>query len=109
MIGPQRVTSIDAGIHLSAGMRVVLFNQDEESCARLRDAIEQDYGFVLAGVCQEWPACEVLLDRFVPELLIANVSQVPPKYVEKLSASEFPVLVGLWRKMSRENSRRNIR
>ena len=81
MIGPQRVTSIDAGIHLSAGMRVVLFNQDEESCARLRDAIGQEYGFVLAGVCQEWAACEVLLDRFVPELLIAesggDPSQIP--------------------------------
>ncbi len=95
MIGPQRVTSIDAGIHLSAGMRVVLFNQDEESCARLRDAIGQEYGFVLAGVCQEWAACEVLLDRFVPELLIASLAEIPPKYLEKLADFEFPVLIGL--------------
>jgi LytTr DNA-binding domain len=95
MIGPQGVTPIDAGVRTSTGMRVVLFDRDDESCARIRAAVERDYGFVLVGACREWPACEVLLDRFVPELLIANVTHVPPKYLEKLSASDFPVLVGL--------------
>ena len=110
MIGPQGVTSIDAGIRMSTGMRVVLFDQDDESCTRFVLPVEQDYGFVLAGVCREWPACEVLLDRFVPELLIANVTQIPPKYLEKLSASEFPVLVGLREENDPSgDSQRNVR
>jgi LytTr DNA-binding domain len=95
MIGPQAVTSIDAGIRMSAGMRVVVLDRDEECYARIRAAVEEDCGFVLVGVCREWPACEVLLERFVPELLIANVAQVPVKYLDDLSASEFPVVVGL--------------
>ena len=95
MMGSRGVTAIDTGIRMSPGMRVVLLDQDEERCTRFRAAIEQDDGFVLAGVCQEWQACEVLLDRFVPELLIASAEQIPPKYLEKLSASEFPVLIGL--------------
>ncbi len=95
MMGAQGLTAIEAGICIGRGMRVVLFDQDLEIRATVRATIEQDRGFVLAGECREWPVCEVLLDRFVPELLIASVPHVPPKFLEKLSNAAFPVLVGL--------------
>ena len=96
MMGPQGVAAVNTGARVGRGMRVVVFDQDAEIRAKVRDALDQDRGFVLAGECREWPACEVLLDRFVPELLIASVTQVPSRFVEKLSDSAFPVLVGLW-------------
>jgi len=67
MIAPPGVAPVDTGIHMARGMRVVLFDQNAEIRANVRAAIEQDHGFVLAGECREWSACEVLLDQFVPE------------------------------------------
>jgi hypothetical protein len=78
-------------------MRVVLLDEDAEVRAKVRAAIEWDYGFVVAGESWEWLGCEILLDRFDPELLVARVNQVPAKFMETLSATEFPVLVGLRR------------
>jgi two-component system, LytTR family, response regulator len=77
------------------GMRVILLDEDAEVRAKVRAAIEWDYGFVMAGESGEWPGCEILLDRFAPELLVARVKQVPSKFIENLSETEFPVLVGL--------------
>jgi hypothetical protein len=76
-------------------MRVLLFDQDAETCRKVVAAIDHDRGYVLAGVCRDWPGCEVLLDRFVPELLIASMSHIPSEFLERLSALEFPVVVGL--------------
>jgi two-component system, LytTR family, response regulator len=95
MTGPQGVASVDTGIHVGRGMRVVLFGQDADIRAKVHAAIDQSGGFVLAGECREWSACEVLLDRFVPELLIASLTQVPSGFLQKLSDSEFPIVVGL--------------
>jgi hypothetical protein len=94
MIRPHKVT---ASMKMPRGMRVVLLDEDTEVRAKVRAAIEWDYGFVLAGESDEWPACELLLDRFAPELLVARVKQVPSKFIETLSETEFPVLVGLRR------------
>jgi two-component system LytT family response regulator len=95
MIGLQRLAGAEAGILAGRGMRVLLLDQDAQSCARVIAAIDQDSGFVLAGNCREWPACEVLLDRFVPELLIASTRHLPPHFLGNLSGLEFPVVVGL--------------
>lgn len=94
MTGPQGVM-FEAGIHLARGMRVVLLVQDAAASAKVRAAINDDHGFVLAGESQQWPECEAMLDYHVPELLIANVMQVPAKFLERLSQAEFPVLVSL--------------
>ena len=95
MIGPQALTGVDASTIIGRGMRVLLFDPDAEICAKVIAAIDHEHGFVLAGECREWPACEVLLDRLVPELLIASVRHLPPQFLEDLSTLEFPVVVGL--------------
>jgi len=105
MMAPQRVT-VEAGIHLACGMRVVLLDQDAAVRARVRAAIDEDHGFVLAGESQQWPECEAMLDYYVPELLIANLMQVPAKFLERLSEVEFPVLVGLREEGNRFDARR---
>jgi hypothetical protein len=95
MIGRQGSAAVETRILMGRGMRVLLFHEDPEICATLGAAIDQDRGFVLAGQCREWPACERLLDRFLPELLIAGMRRVPPQFLEDSSASQFPVVVGL--------------
>lgn len=95
MTGPQGVTAIESGLRIGNGMRVLLFIQDAEISAIVRAAIDQNRGFALAGECREWPACERLLEQCVPELLIANVNQLPASFAQQLPDSEFPVLVGI--------------
>ena len=95
MIGPQGLAAVEANFLMDRGMRVLLFDQDAETCARVVAAIDQDRGFVLAGKCREWPACEALLDRFVPEVLIASIRHLPPHFLGDLSGLGFPVVVGL--------------
>ena len=107
MTGPQAVT-FEAGIHLARGMRVVLLDQDGAVRAKVRAAINEDHGFVLAGESQQWPECEAMLDCYVPELLIANVIQVPARFREKLSEAEFPVLVGLQEESEHCGARRGL-
>jgi two-component system LytT family response regulator len=82
-------------VHAAGGMRVVSFDPSAEVHVTLRSTVEADPDFILVGESREWDECEVLLDRFVPELLLANVRQVPPQFLENLSSSTFPVLVGL--------------
>src|SRR5208282_1602050 len=95
MMTLQGVGSVQACINLGKGMRIVLFDQDAQVRAKLRATIDEHQGFVLAGESQAWSECEALLDRFVPELLIARMTQVPRQFLESLSESLFPVLVGL--------------
>ena len=76
-------------------MRVVLLDQDVEVRDKMRAAIDSDSAFVLAGESQDWSGCQLLLERFIPELLLARVNQLPSKFVEHLSHADFPVLVGL--------------
>jgi len=92
MMRPQEIT---ISVQMPRGMRVVLFDKNADVRAKVRAAIERDGGFVLAGESRDWQDCEVLLERFVPELLLASVTQVPSKFLETLSDTEFPVLVGL--------------
>jgi two-component system, LytTR family, response regulator len=92
MMRPQEVT---ASVQMARGMRVVLFDPDLETRAKVRTAIDQHHEFVLAGESEDWPGCEDLLDRFVPELLIAKVKGVPLNFLESLSDAKFPVLVGV--------------
>ncbi len=91
----MRPHGVVASVQMARGMRVVLFDQDAEARAKVRGAIDQHHGFVLAGESEEWSGCEALLDHFVPELLIAGVKQVPLNFLESLSEAEFPVLVGV--------------
>jgi two-component system, LytTR family, response regulator len=105
MTGPQGVT-FEAGIQLARGMRVVLLDQDAAVRTKVRAAIYEDHGFVVAGESQQWPECEAMLDCYVPELLIASLTQVPAKFLERLSEAEFPVLVGLQEEGDRFNARR---
>lgn|GEM_PF-2707840 len=79
----------------SSGVRIVLFDQDAEIRAKVCAAIDQEHGFILTGESQAWSECESLLDRFVPELLIARVTQLPQQFLESPTDSLFPVLVGL--------------
>src|SRR5271167_2238271 len=95
MMGLQCAESVGRCINLGRGMRIVLFDQDAEIRAKVRAAIDQEHGFVLAGDSAAWSECEALLDGFVPELLIARESQLPRQFLESLSDSLFPVLVGL--------------
>jgi len=81
--------------NMGRGMRIVLFEQDAAIRAKLRATIDEDHSFVLEGESQSWVECEALLDRFVPELLIARLTQLPQQFPESLSDSSFPVLVGL--------------
>ncbi len=95
MMGPQRVTTVEASTQTGKGMRVVLLDQDAEVRARVRAAIAEEHGFVLVGESQQWTECEALLDRFVPELLIATIKDVSAPLRARLSSSAFPVLVAL--------------
>ena len=80
---------------MGRGIRVVLYGCDSENGATLREAVSQQNGFVVAGESSDWPVCEALLDRYVPELLIANLRYVPEPYLATLASSAFPVLLGL--------------
>jgi two-component system, LytTR family, response regulator len=90
--GPR---SVEAAYRVAHGMRVVLCDPDMDVHARLRLTVEDNPDFILVGESRGWMECEALLDRFVPELLIANMAQVPRKFLECLSSSAFPILVGL--------------
>ena len=87
--------SFEASDSLRKGMRIVVCDQDPAVRARVRAAIADEQGFVLAGDSQAWTECEFLLERFVPELLIARVTQLPPQFMERLPEATFPVLVGV--------------
>ncbi len=89
------VDSLAATLGADRGMRVVSLDTDPEVHARLRSLVEEDPGFILVGASHEWTECEALLDMFVPELLVANMALVPPQFLENLSSSAFPILVGL--------------
>ncbi len=91
----QMVTASDADIQIASGMRVVLLDRDSAVCTKMRAAIDSDAAFVLVGESHEWSDCQGLLDRFIPELVLARVSQLPSQFVEALSTADFPVLVGL--------------
>ncbi len=91
----QAEESVEPRVGMDRGMRVVLFEQDAAIRGKVRAALDEDHGFVFAGESQAWLECEALLDRFVPELLIAHLTQLPRQFVESLSESLFPVLVGL--------------
>lgn len=85
----------EAAVALPSGMRVVVLDSSAETRATLRESISQCLGFVLAGHSSDWLTCSLLLDRFVPELLIADVATLPADYLASLSPSAFPILVGL--------------
>ena len=87
--------SEEAHIHTATGMRVVLFDRNANTLASARDAITGDRAFVLVGESRDWHECEVLLDRFLPELLIANLDHLPASFLQQLSSSAFPMLIGL--------------
>ena len=91
----QMVTASDADIQIASGMRVVLLDRDSAVRTKMRAAIDSDAAFVLVGESHEWSDCQALLDRFIPELVLARVSQLPSQFVEALSTADFPVLVGL--------------
>jgi len=77
------------------GIRVVSLDREAAVHAGLRSSLEHDVGFVLVGESREWNECEELLNRFVPELLIANTRLIPLPFLEGLAVSAFPVLVEL--------------
>ena len=95
MMTLQGVGSAEASINVARGMRIVLFDQEAAIRAKVRTALDEDHSFVFAGESQSWLECEALLDRFVPELLIARDTQLPRQFLDSLSDSLFPVLVGL--------------
>jgi two-component system, LytTR family, response regulator len=95
MYGIGGTKAIEATYHVARGIRVVSFDPDVEVHARLRSTVAEEPDFILVGESREWEECEVMLDRFVPELLVANMTQVPPKFLEDLSSSAFPILIGL--------------
>jgi two-component system LytT family response regulator len=95
MMGPQRVTPSEASTRTGKGIRVVVLDQDREVCAKVRAAIGDEHEFVWVGESQRWTECEALLERFVPELLIAAIGQLSPQFRTSLSSAAFPVLVGL--------------
>jgi two-component system, LytTR family, response regulator len=95
MWGAQVIPAGDVGSQIAPGMRVVLLDQDAAALTKVRAAIDSDSAFVLAGESREWSGCQALLERFVPELLLARITQVPSKFLETLSHADFPVLVGL--------------
>ncbi len=80
---------------MARGMRIVLFDQDTAIRAKVRAAIGEHYGFVVAGESDELLECEALLDRVVPELLIARMAELPRQFLERVSDSLFPILIGL--------------
>jgi two-component system LytT family response regulator len=87
--------SEEARIHIATGMRVVLFDRNANTLANARDAVAADRAFVLVGESRDWHECEALLDRFLPEILIANLEQIPAQFLRQLSPSAFPILIGL--------------
>jgi len=95
MTGLQSLESGLTRVPLPRGMRVVLFDENEGTRASVRCTLDEDPGFVLAGEARDWRGCEALLERAVPELLIACVTQIPRMFLNSLSPAEFPVLVGL--------------
>jgi hypothetical protein len=82
MWGGQMVTASDAVVQIAPGMRVVLLDEDVVVRNKMRAAIDSDSAFVLAGEFREWSGCQALLERFVPELLLARVNQLPSKFLE---------------------------
>jgi DNA-binding LytR/AlgR family response regulator len=80
---------------MARGMRTVLFDQDAAIRGKVRAAICEHHGFVVAGESDGLLECAALLDRVVPELLIARLAELPRQFLESLADSPFPVLVGL--------------
>jgi hypothetical protein len=70
------VTASEASVRIAPGMRVVLLEQDTMVREKMRAVIDADSAFVLAGESKEWSECQALLERFVPELLLARISQM---------------------------------
>jgi two-component system LytT family response regulator len=89
-----KVGSEAAIVPVAGGIRVVSFDPDAEVHSRLRSAIAGEPDFVLMGEGRDWNECEALLDQFVPELLVANVTRLPARFLEDLSPLGFPVLLG---------------
>jgi len=100
-MGPQRVPAVEASTPIGNGMRVVVLDRDAEVRAKVRAAIAEQPGFILAGESQGWTECQALLDRFLPELLIAAVNEVSAQFRTTLPDATFPVLVGLRNKDDR--------
>jgi two-component system, LytTR family, response regulator len=95
MYSIERAQSVAATACTVRGMRIVSFDPDVDVHVRLRSTVAQEPDFILVGESRDWSECEVLLDRFVPELLVANMAQLPSQFLEGLSSSAFPILLGL--------------
>lgn len=78
-----------------SGMRVVILDPNAEIRDSLRRAIAEQTGFLLVGESQTWTQCELLLNLYVPELLIARSEVAAPNLPEDIPESIFPVMIGL--------------
>ena len=79
----------------TSGMRVVILEPDAETRDSLRRATAKLQGFLLVGESQTWAQCELLLNLYVPELLLARIDFVSPNLPENIGESIFPVIIGL--------------
>ncbi len=79
----------------TSGMRVVILEPDADIRDSLQRAITERPGFLLVGESQTWAQCELLLNLYLPELLLARMDFALPNVPENVGESIFPVIIGL--------------
>ena len=76
-------------------MRVVVLEPSAEFRELLRCGLEPMSEFQVVGDSSTWDECLILLETFVPELLITRTTCVPLRSRTSLCEGEFPVVLGL--------------
>ncbi len=79
----------------TAGIRVVMLESDETVRDTVRAAIQRESTLRLAGEAQDWSYCDYLLQELVPELLIAQMKNVPDYWWHTAETNSFPLLLAL--------------
>ncbi len=78
-----------------SGMRAVLFDPDPVIRERLLSCLENQNWCAVYGVADCWSDCRVLLDEYVPDILVARLDACPAATLHEISASIFPAVLGM--------------
>lgn len=90
----------------TAGIRVVLFEADNEIRIKCRTAIRREHIFHLVGEAQDWNHCSYLLEETVPELLVARLESIPTGWwADTPKDSCFPLVLSLGESSQLQDSR----
>jgi len=76
-----------------SGIRVVLLENNLLLRSRLQAVITEDPIYSIVGCAEAWYDCEALLEEYLPEVLVARVTLLPPG--RKVDTSSFPLVIRL--------------